>query len=203
MDSNEIVPNYPPSEQLIPIHSQGWASTIPGFNFNLGNMQESPLNLMTHLLTQDSSVIENHLVDNIHSMISNLCVFRHQNISNILNRSLTNDTQLKRDNTKSINMKKDKFRLNVEHLKQYLRNHKKKIPDTRKKIIQESLVLKKKIKKPFVECTICTEQFENSSDDIYKMPCCKQDIHCKCLDEWIKYKMSCPFCTLSLKKYQA
>ena len=43
------------------------------------------------------------------------------------------------------------------------------------------------------KCVICTETY--SKEDSVIMPCCKQEIHKKCLEEWVfKSSPTCPLC---------
>ena len=121
-------------------------------------------------------------------------------LSSVLNRSL-NENRLRRDESKKIKIEKTEFKLTNKDLEQFLKNNKKKIPPERQMLIRECIRLKLEKKIPYVTCSICTDEFKNNMT-IYRTPCCKQRIHCNCLEEWVKYKMTCPFCNRSLKSYQ-
>ena len=44
------------------------------------------------------------------------------------------------------------------------------------------------------ECAICCEEFQDDSDDIMKMKCCKKKICRNCIKNCQKNRRECPFC---------
>jgi hypothetical protein len=71
--------------------------------------------------------------------------------------------------------------------------------DDEKKLNYDIILYKKlsrKVKKENVSCSVCFENYEKEDEVCYLK--CQHLFHYNCINEWYKYKETCPICRINL-----